>query len=107
MAWSLPNLLGIMKVIQGQGAGFRSSVMTSTRQPRRGGWCLTFSHRAPSSSGSGSYNGQKKGRVGGKPPAPSPTQKVEVKLMRDEEMRPIPEIASLFRVSKKSIRLVT
>jgi DeoR/GlpR family transcriptional regulator of sugar metabolism len=29
-----------------------------------------------------------------------------VKLMRDEEHRPIPEIASLFKVSEKTIRRV-
>jgi hypothetical protein len=31
--------------------------------------------------------------------APPPAQKVEVKRMRDVKMRPIPEIAALFKVS--------
>ena len=49
---------------------------------------------------------RKRGRVGGRPPALSPAQKVEVKRMRDVEMRPIPEIAALFKVSEKTIRRV-
>jgi DNA invertase Pin-like site-specific DNA recombinase len=47
---------------------------------------------------------QKRGGSG--PPALSPTQKAEVRRMRDVEMRPIPEIAALFKVSDKTIRRV-
>ncbi len=49
---------------------------------------------------------RRRGRVGGRPPALSPAQKAEVKRMRDEEHRPIPEIAALFKVSEKTIRRV-
>jgi DNA invertase Pin-like site-specific DNA recombinase len=49
---------------------------------------------------------RQRGRVGGRPPALSPAQKAEVKRMRDEEQRPIPEIAALFKVSDKTIRRV-
>jgi DNA invertase Pin-like site-specific DNA recombinase len=49
---------------------------------------------------------RKRGRVGGRPPALSPAQKVEVRRMRDVEMRPLPEIAALFKVSEKTIRRV-
>jgi DNA invertase Pin-like site-specific DNA recombinase len=49
---------------------------------------------------------RKRGRIGGRPPALSPAQKVEVRRMRDEEMRPIPEIALLFKVSEKTIRRI-
>jgi hypothetical protein len=31
-------------------------------------------------------------------------QKAEVRRMRDEELRPLPEIAQLFRVSVKTVR---
>lgn len=47
---------------------------------------------------------RKRGRVGGRPPALSATQRVEVRRMGDEELRPLPEIAQLFRVSVKTIR---
>jgi DNA invertase Pin-like site-specific DNA recombinase len=49
---------------------------------------------------------RKRGRVGGRPPALTPAQKAEVRRMRDVEQRPIPEIASLFEVSDKTIRRV-
>lgn len=47
---------------------------------------------------------RKRGRIGGRPPALSPVQKVEVKRMRDVEMRSMPEIATLFKVSEKTSR---
>ena len=49
---------------------------------------------------------RKRGRVGGRPPALSPAQAAEVRRMRDEENRLIPEIAALFKVSTKTIRRV-
>ncbi|WP_426036961.1 recombinase family protein [Cypionkella sp. TWP1-2-1b2] len=49
---------------------------------------------------------RKRGRVGGRLSALSPAQRVEVKRMRDEELRPLPEIAQLFRVSAKTVRRV-
>jgi len=47
---------------------------------------------------------RKRGRVGGRPPALSPAQCIEVKRMRDEEHRPLAEIARLFKVSTKTVR---
>ena len=47
---------------------------------------------------------RKRGRVGGRPPALSAAQKAEVRNMRDEKLRPLPQIAQLFRVSVKTIR---
>jgi DNA invertase Pin-like site-specific DNA recombinase len=49
---------------------------------------------------------RKRGRVGGRPPSLSQAQAVEVRRMRDEELRPLPEIAALFKVSSKTIRRV-
>ena len=50
---------------------------------------------------------RKRGRVGGRPPALSEAQKAEVRKMRDVEMRSVPEIAALFKVSQKTVRRVT
>lgn len=47
---------------------------------------------------------RKRGRVGGRPPALSPSQKEEARRMRDEERRPLSEIAALFKVSAKTVR---
>ncbi|MEL6362964.1 MAG: helix-turn-helix domain-containing protein [Pseudomonadota bacterium] len=47
---------------------------------------------------------KKRGRVGGRPPALSPSQRDEVRRMRDDEGRRLSEIAQLFRVSVKTVR---
>ena len=114
MARSLPDLLGIVEVIQSSGAGFRSigeDIDTTTPAGR-----LVFHvfasiaqferERIVERTKEGLAAARKRGRVGGRPPALSPAQKAEVKRMRDEEHRPIPEIAALFKVSAKTIRRV-
>lgn len=45
-----------------------------------------------------------RGRTGGRPPALTEDQKIEVRRMRDVERRPLPDIAALFRVSTKTVR---
>ena len=47
---------------------------------------------------------RKRGRVGGRPPALSSDQRVEVIRMHQDEGRRLTEIAELFRVSVKTIR---
>ena len=47
---------------------------------------------------------RRRGRVGGRPPALTPAQAIEVRRMRDEEGRRLTEIAHLFKVSVKTIR---
>ena len=114
MARSLPDLLGIVETIRGKGAGFRSlgeDIDTTSPAGR-----LTFHifasiaqferERIVERTKEGLEAARKRGRVGGRPPALSPAQRVEVKRMRDVEMRPIPEIADLFKVSGKTIRRV-
>ena len=114
MARSLPDLLGIVEVIRGKGAGFRSlgeDIDTTTPAGR-----LVFHvfasiaqferERIVERTKEGLEAARKRGRVGGRPPALSPAQKVEVKRMRDEDHRPIPEIAALFKVSDKTVRRV-
>lgn len=115
LARSLKDLLEIVDLIQARGAGFRSlgedidttspagrlifHVFASISQFER--------ERIVERTKEGLEAARKRGRIGGRPPALSPAQKIEVKRMRDEERRPIPEIAGLFKVSAKTIRRVT
>ena len=109
---SLKDLLEIVEAIRDQGAGFRSlaeDIDTTTPAGR-----LIFHvfasiaqferERISERTREGLAAARKRGRIGGRPPALSPAQKIEVCRMRDEELRPLPEIAQLFRVSVKTIR---
>ena len=115
LARSLKDLLEIVDLIQARGAGFRSlgeDIDTTSPAGR-----LVFHvfasiaqferERIIERTKEGLEAARKRGRVGGRPPALSPAQKVEVKRMRHVEMRPIPEIAALFKVSEKTVRRVT
>ena len=112
LARSLRDLLDIVDAIQARGAGFRSlaeDIDTTTPAGR-----LVFHvfasiaqferERISERTKEGLEAARKRGRVGGRPPALSTAQKAEVRRMRDEELRPLPEIAQLFRVSAKTIR---
>jgi len=114
LARSLKDLLEIVDLIQSRGAGFRSigeDIDTTTPAGR-----LVFHvfasiaqferERIVERTKEGLEAARKRGRVGGRPPALSPAQKAEVRRMKDEEHRPIAEIASLFKVSEKTIRRV-
>ena len=95
-----------------QGAGFRSlaeDIDTTTSAGR-----LVFHvfasiaqferERISERTREGLEAARKRGRVGGRPPALSTAQKAEARRMRDEELRPLQEIAQLFRVSVKTVR---
>jgi DNA invertase Pin-like site-specific DNA recombinase len=112
LARSLRDLLDIVDAIQARGAGFRSlaeDIDTTTPAGR-----LVFHvfasiaqferERISERTKEGLEAARKRGRVGGRPPALSAAQKAEVRRMRDQELRPLPEIAQLFRVSVKTIR---
>jgi DNA invertase Pin-like site-specific DNA recombinase len=112
LARSLRDLLDIVDTIQAHGAGFRSlaeDIDTTTPAGR-----LVFHvfasiaqferERISERTKEGLDAARKRGRVGGRPPALSAAQKAEVRRMRDEDLRPLPEIANLFRVSVKTIR---
>jgi len=112
LARSLRDLLDIVDTIQARGAGFRSlaeDIDTTTPAGR-----LVFHvfasiaqferERISERTKEGLEAARKRGRVGGRPPALSAAQKAEVRRMRDQEQRPLPEIAQLFRVSSKTIR---
>ena len=112
LARSLRDLLGIVDTIQAHGAGFRSlaeDIDTTTPAGR-----LVFHvfasiaqferERISERTKEGLDAARRRGRVGGRPPALSSAQKAEVRRMRDEELRPLPEVAQLFRVSVKTVR---
>jgi DNA invertase Pin-like site-specific DNA recombinase len=112
LARSLRDLLDIVDTIQAHGAGFRSlaeDIDTTTPAGR-----LVFHvfasiaqferERISERTKEGLEAARKRGRVGGRPPALSPVQRDEVKRMRDDEGRPLPDIARLFGVSVKTIR---
>ena len=115
LARSLRNLLDIVAAIEERGGGFRSlaeDIDTTTPAGR-----LVFHvfasiaqferERISERTREGLDAARKRGRVGGRPPALSTAQKTEVRRMRDEESRSIPEIANLFKVSEKTIRRVS
>jgi len=114
LARSLRDLLDIVEVIKARGAGFRSlaeDIDTTTPAGR-----LVFHvfasiaqferERISERTKEGLEAARKRGRVGGRPPALSEAQRNEVRRMRDEDGRALPEIAKLFKVSTKTIRRV-
>lgn len=114
LARSLKDLLEIVDLIQDRGAGFRSlgeDIDTTSPAGR-----LVFHvfasiaqferERIVERTKEGLAAARRRGRIGGRPPALSLAQKVEAKRMRDDDHRPIPEIAALFKVSDKTIRRV-
>ncbi|MCR9140077.1 MAG: recombinase family protein [Alphaproteobacteria bacterium] len=114
LARSLKDLLEIVETIRARGAGFRSlaeDINTTTSAGR-----LVFHvfasiaqferERISERTREGLASARKRGRIGGRPPALSPAQKDEVRRMRDDENRAIPEIARLFKVSARTVRRV-
>jgi len=114
LARSLHDLLDIVKAIEERGAGFRSlaeDIDTTTPAGR-----LIFHvfasiaqferERISERTKEGLQAARKRGRVGGRPPALTTDQKIEVRCMRDEEGRSIAAIARLFKVSETTVRRV-
>lgn len=112
LARSLRNLLDLVEVIAERGAEFRSlaeDIDTTTPAGR-----LVFHvfasiaqferERISERTREGLQAARKRGRVGGRPPALSAVQRDEVRRMRDDEHRPLAEIARLFKVSTKTVR---
>jgi len=112
LARSLHDLLDIVKAIEKRGAGFRSlaeDIDTTTSAGR-----LIFHvfasiaqferERISERTREGLQAARKRGRVGGRPPALTTDQKVEVRRMRDQEGRAIAAIAKLFGVSTTTVR---
>ncbi len=112
LARSMKDLLEIVEAIRARGAGFRSlaeDIDTTTPAGR-----LVFHvfasiaqferERMSERTREGLASARKRGRIGGRPPALSPAQKDEVRRMRDDEHRAVPEIARLFKVSERTVR---
>ena len=112
LARSLKDLLEIVEAINTKGAGFKSlaeDIDTTTPAGR-----LIFHvfasiaqferERIAERTKEGLTAARKRGRVGGRPRALNSHQTQEALRMRDEEGRSITEIASLFKVSDKTIR---
>lgn len=114
LARSLRDLLDIVEAIRERGAGFRSlaeEIDTTTSAGR-----LIFHvfasiaeferDRISERTKEGLDAARRRGRVGGRPPALNPEQRTEVRRMRDEDGKSVPEIARLFRVSPATVRRV-
>lgn len=112
LARSLRDLLDIVEAIRARGAGFRSlaeEIDTTTSAGR-----LIFHvfasiaeferDRISERTREGLDAAKRRGRIGGRPPALSAEQKGEVRRMRDEDGKSVPEIARLFRVSVATVR---
>jgi DNA invertase Pin-like site-specific DNA recombinase len=112
LARSLRDLLEIVETIQESGAGFRSlaeDIDTTTSAGR-----LIFHvfasiaqferEKISERTREGLEAAKRRGRIGGRPPALTAAQKREVRRMRDDEGRALHEIASLFKVSTRTVR---
>lgn len=112
LARSLRDLLDIVEAIKGRGAGFRSLAEDIDTTTPAGELIFhvfaSIAHferrRIAERTREGLEAARKRGRIGGRPPALTPDQKAEVIRMRDEESRPLREIASLFKVSTQTVR---
>ncbi|MCA0948490.1 recombinase family protein [Salipiger pacificus] len=112
LARSLRDLLDIVELIQERDVGFRSlaeDIDTTTPAGR-----LIFHvfasiaqferERISERTREGLEAAKKRGRIGGRPPALTASQRAEVRRMRDEDGRRLSEIAQLFRVSVQTVR---
>ena len=112
LARSLKDLLDIVEIIRERGSGFRSlaeDIDTTTPAGR-----LVFHvfasiaqferERISERTKEGLKAARIRGRVGGRPPALSDDQKIEVRRMRDEENRHVSDIARIFKVSERTVR---
>ena len=112
LARSLRDLLDIVEAIKERGAGFRSLAEDIDTTTPAGELIFhvfaSIAHferrRIAERTREGLAAARKRGRIGGRPPALTPDQKTEVIRMRDEEQRPLREIASLFQVSTQTVR---
>ena len=112
LARSLKDLIDTVETIRRQAADFRSlaeRIDTTTSAGRLAfhvfGSIAEFEReRIAERTREGLAAARRRGRVGGRPPALSPNQKVEVCRMRDQEGRPVSEIARLFNVSQQTVR---
>lgn len=111
LARSLRDLIDIVETIREREAGFRSlgeDIDTTTPAGRLifhvfGSIAEFERERTVERTKEGLSAARSRGRVGGRPSALSRDQKAEVRKMRDEEGRPVSEIARLFSVSRQTV----
>jgi len=111
-ARSLKDPSDIVESIRERGAGFRSSAEDIDTPPPAGrpvfhGFASIARferERISERTGKGLASARKRGRIGGRPPAPTIARKDEVRRMRDEEQRAVAEIARLFELSERTVR---
>lgn len=111
LARSLRDLIEIVEAIRERGAGFRSlgeDIDTTTPAGRLvfhvfGSIAEFERERIVERTKEGLAAARRRGRVGGRPPALNPDQRVAAKRMRDDEKRSIAEIARVFDVSRQTI----
>lgn len=112
LARSLRDLLEIVEQIRTSGAGFRSigeDIDTTTPNGRLAfhlfGSIAEFEReRIAERTREGLEAARRRGRIGGRPSALTPEQRLEVRRMRDEEGRSTSELARLFKVSVATVR---
>ena len=112
LARSLRDLIEIVELIKEKGAGFKSlaeDIDTTTSTGRLifhvfGSIAEFERERIAERTREGLTAARKRGRVGGRPRALSVEQRDEVRKLRDTDLRPVGEIARLFKVSTKTVR---
>ena len=111
LARTLRDLIDIVEVVREKHAGFRSlseDIDTTTPAGRLvfhvfGSIAEFERERIVERTKEGLEAARKRGRIGGRPPSLSPDQRREVRRMRDDERRPIVDIARLFKVSRRTV----
>ncbi len=111
LARSLRDLIDLVEIIKERKAGFRSiaeDIDTTTPTGRLifhvfGSIAEFERERIVERTKEGLAAARKRGRIGGRPPALSDDARVEIKRMRDQDHRPIAEIARAFKVSRSTI----
>ena len=111
LARSLKDLIEIVEQIRERGAGFKSlgeDIDTTTSAGRLifhvfGSIAEFERERIVERTREGLAAARKRGRIGGRPSALSDEAKVEIRRMRDQDHRPIAEIARAFKVSRSTI----
>lgn len=111
LARSLRDLIDLVTLIRDKGAGFRSlaeDIDTTTPTGRLifhvfGSIAEFERERIVERTKEGLTAARKRGRVGGRPSALSPSAKETIRQMRDEEHRTVSEIARTFKVSRSTI----
>lgn len=111
LARSLKDLIEIVEQIKNRRAGFRSlgeDIDTTTSAGRLvfhvfGSIAEFERERIVERTREGLAAARKRGRIGGRPSVLSDDAKAEVRRMRDNDHRPIAEIARAFRVSRSTI----